>query len=188
MKDLSDTTKEFLLTLARNAIVSKMHSKLLQIGTIPNEATEFSGTFVTLTKNGELRGCIGVIEPVQSIYKGIIENARSAAFGDPRFPPLRADEIEDVRIEVSILSVPEKLFIDDASELLNVLKKNRPGLIIERGFARATFLPQVWDELRRPEDFLTQLCLKAGIPSDTWKQPSRLEIFTYKVEHVKEED
>ena len=183
MKNLSENTREFLLRLARDTIASSLNSKPLNIGDIPDEALAKAGTFVTLTKKGELRGCIGFIEPINQIYQGVIDNARSAAFHDPRFLEVGEDELSDVRIEISILSIPQKLEVEREDELLRILEERKPGLIIEKGYAKATFLPQVWEELEQPSDFLTHLCVKAGMSPDAWKQPSQLSIYAYEVEH-----
>ena len=157
-----------ILEIAKEAIEAKLENREPKIGKIPAELKEKQGCFVTLTINGQLHGCIGHILPVQELYKDLIENACSAAFSDPRFMPLTKAEFEKVKIEVSLLDLPRKLNYKTTDELLNYLAKNKPGVIIKKGLNQATFLPQVWEELPQAEDFLSHLCLKAGLPADEW--------------------
>jgi len=113
-------------------------------------------------------------------------NAINAAFNDYRFSPLTAKEFAKVEIEISILSEPEPLEYKDSNDLIKKLRPNVDGVIIRKGYASATFLPQVWEQLIRPEDFLSHLCAKAGLPSDSWKN-SKLEVLTYNVQYFEEE-
>ena len=144
------------------------------------------GVFVTLTKDGDLRGCIGFLEGRESVKDAVRHNALNAAFNDPRFPPLRASEVGDIDIEVSILTDPEPLDYSGPSDLLNRLRPGIDGVIIRSGLHAATFLPQVWDQLPGKEDFLDHLCLKAGLPARAWKRGD-LEVLTYQVQHFEEE-
>ncbi len=143
------------------------------------------GTFVTLKIGGQLRGCIGNIAAAGTIVDGVRQNAVNAAFRDPRFAPLTAAEFDDVDIEVSILTEPKPLAFSDARDLLSRLRPKKDGVIIRRGSAGATFLPQVWEQLPKPEEFLSHLCLKAGMPADAWKRPG-LEVLTYQVQYFEE--
>jgi AmmeMemoRadiSam system protein B/AmmeMemoRadiSam system protein A len=143
------------------------------------------GTFVTLKKNGRLRGCIGSLSADKSVFEGIRQNAVHAAFRDPRFPPLAAREFPELQIEVSILTEPKPLKYENADDLVNKLRVNVDGVIIRKGSAGATFLPQVWEQLPRTEDFLSHLCLKAGLSADTWRK-SHLEVLTYQVQYFEE--
>jgi AmmeMemoRadiSam system protein A len=143
------------------------------------------GTFVTLKINGRLRGCIGNLTATEPLAKGIRQNAINAAFHDPRFAPLTDQELERVEIEVSILSEPQPLKYQDGEDLLAKLRPNVDGVIIRMGPASATFLPQVWDQLPKPEEFLGHLCMKAGLSSDDWQNP-QLEISTYQVQCFEE--
>jgi len=143
------------------------------------------GTFVTLTIDGQLRGCIGNLTSSEPLVSGIRRNAINAAFHDPRFPPLSAPELDRVAIEISILSSPRPLSYQDAADLLKKLRPNIDGVIIRKGFASATFLPQVWQQLPQPQDFLKHLCMKAGLPADVW-QRSQLEVETYQVQYFEE--
>jgi len=139
------------------------------------------GLFVTLHKHGALRGCIGTIEPVKVLRQGICDNARLAAFHDTRFSPLTLDEFHEVDIEISLLSVPEPLEFTTSEELLAGILPQIHGVIIKKGNAGATFLPQVWEQLPMPEDFLNQLCIKAGLSSTAWKNEG-LAVQTYEVQ------
>ena len=143
------------------------------------------GTFVTLEKGGQLRGCIGNLSSNQTVVDGIKENAINAAFYDPRFSPLSTDEFNQVKISVSILSEPKPLKYKDSNDLLAKLRVNVDGVIIRKGSRSATFLPQVWEQLPQPEAFLSHLCMKASLPPASW-QNSQLEVLTYQVQYFEE--
>jgi AmmeMemoRadiSam system protein A len=182
-----------LVNLARQTITERLGQK-----TTKSDAAAVSrlqedealrarrGTFVTLSVDGQLRGCIGTLTPTESIYAGVKRNAINAAFYDPRFQPLSAEELKHVDIEISILTDPQPLDYNDGNDLTAKLRPKVDGVILRKGSARATFLPQVWDQLARPDDFLTHLCLKAGLPGDTW-QTDKLEVLTYQVQYFEEE-
>jgi AmmeMemoRadiSam system protein A len=142
--------------------------------------------FVTLTRNGELRGCIGSLQARRSLEEDVVENARMAAFGDPRFAPLTVEELDDTRIEVSVLSPPEPIAFSDEADALDKLRPGIDGVILEYGHHRATFLPQVWQQLPEPRRFLAQLKRKAGLPADFWDEGVRL--YRYTVEKYEEEE
>ena len=144
------------------------------------------GTFVTLTIDGKLRGCIGNLTSNESLVSGVRRNAINAAFHDPRFSSLSLPELDRVSIEVSILSEPRPLDYREPADLLNKIRPHIDGVILRKGSASATFLPQVWEQLPQPQDFLTHLCLKAGLASDAW-QHSELEISTYQVQYFEEQ-
>jgi len=143
------------------------------------------GTFVTLKIQGQLRGCIGNLSASESVVEGVRRNAINAAFHDPRFSPLSKDELGRTEIEISILSEPQPLEYRDAQDLIEKLRVNVDGVIIRKGHASATFLPQVWEQLPKPVDFLTHLCLKAGLSSDAWRR-SELEVLIYQVQYFEE--
>ncbi len=145
-----------------------------------------TGTFVTLTLNGQLRGCIGNMSSTVNLRDGVRQNAISAAFHDPRFGPLTPAELEEVHIEISILTDPQPLAHDGGDDLIRKLRPNIDGVIISKGLNRATFLPQVWKQLPRPNDFLDHLCTKAGLPANTW-QSETLDVQTYQVISFEEE-
>jgi len=125
--------------------------------------------FVTLKLDGELRGCIGTIEPVDKLWKSIIDNAISAASRDWRFEPVQEYELPDLSYEVSVLSEPLIMHFSDPKDIAVGIKDK--GLIIEKDGKRAVYLPQVWEHFKNSEDFLSSLCRKAGLPGGEWKKP-----------------
>jgi AmmeMemoRadiSam system protein A len=186
---LSTRDKEALLRLARSAI----RAKLVEGATV--ERPELSspamledrGCFVTLHKDGQLRGCIGSIEPVSSLVECVEENAKNAAFRDPRFPALKKEELSGIDVEVSVLTVPQPLVFDNGEDLKSQLEPLVHGVILSRGSRRSTFLPQVWKQLPDKEAFLEHLCLKGGMPSKAW-QDADTEVKVYKAEVFGEKD
>jgi len=124
--------------------------------------------FVTLTKDGELRGCIGSLEARQELWRDVQENAMNAAFNDSRFHPLTEDEFKEIKIEISILSQPKKLKAKNSQFLLDKIDKSI-GLILRKDHYSSTFLPQVWEKIPNKEEFLEKLSLKAGLDKDEWK-------------------
>lgn len=137
-------------------------------------------SFVTLHARGDLRGCIGHLEAVQPLVEDVAENAFSAAFRDPRFPPLRPAELGGLRIHISVLTPPEPLPCASEADLLAQLRSGQDGLILEAGARRGTFLPSVWESLPRAREFLHHLKLKAGLPTDHW--PAGLKVYRYETE------
>lgn len=191
MKESDRITQEEgarLISLARETIEARLTGEKTQHGdaeAFPDKLKKKRGTFVTLTLDGGLRGCIGHIIPQESIVEGVRENAVNAAFRDPRFPPLASKEWDRVRVEVSVLTDPKPLPYDGAEDLLQKLRPGVDGVILRKGMHQATFLPQVWEQLPGKEDFLTHLCLKAGLDGDAWKRES-LEVSTYQVQAFEE--
>lgn len=164
--------RQFLLSLARQALRSvTAGGDLPEIkpDTVPEGCRPARGCFVTLTKDGELRGCIGNILPARPLYQAVLENARNAALRDPRFPPVTADEAAKLRIEVSVLSVPEPLPFSSPEDLLGKLQPHRDGVLLKIGERGATFLPQVWEQLPDKVEFLNHLSQKAGCPAAAWR-------------------
>ncbi|MBW2339981.1 MAG: AmmeMemoRadiSam system protein A, partial [Deltaproteobacteria bacterium] len=144
-------------------------------------------TFVTVTIDGNLRGCIGHIIPRETLIEGIRENALNAAFRDPRFPPLTQEEFDKIGLEISILTPPQELTYTDAEDLLDKLRPGIDGVIIKKGFNEATFLPQVWEQLPDKREFLTHLCLKAGLSAHSW-ETEKLQVSIYRVQAFEEEE
>lgn len=143
------------------------------------------GTFVTLKIGGQLRGCIGSLEGRQPLVDGVAANAVNAAFHDPRFSALQAKELDRIVIEVSVLTKPEPLAYKDHADLTAKLRPHIDGVTIRKGYAGATFLPQVWDQLPKPEDFLSHLCMKAGLGANAWRT-DKLDVETYRVQYFEE--
>ena len=180
---------EYLLLLARKTIEARLFSKDLSPDKkdMSEKYLEKRGTFVTLTIHNNLRGCIGHITPQESLIEGIKANAINAAFRDPRFPPLSKEEWEDVRVEISILTEPIKLEYSDSDDLLEKLRPGIDGVIIGNEYSQsAVFLPQVWDQLPDKAEFLTHLCIKAGMNGSEWKK-GKLTVYLYQVQAFEEE-
>lgn len=162
-----------LLALARAAIADAL-GRPHPAPRSPPWVHDAGATFVTLTHNGELRGCIGSLVPRRSLAEDVTANACAAAFDDPRFPPLGADELDQTRIEVSLLSPLEPLPVTSEADALRRIRPHVDGLVLECGRRRGTFLPQVWEEVPDPRAFLVHLKLKAGLPPDFWSDDIRL--------------
>jgi len=135
--------------------------------------------FVTLTQADALRGCIGHLEPVQPLVTDVAENAYAAAFRDPRFPSLQRDELDEIRIEISVLGEPGAIAFSSEEDLVAQIRPGMDGLILEAPTGhRGTFLPTVWDSLPERQDFLTHLKLKAGLPPDYWDDGVKVSRYT----------
>ena len=135
-------------------------------------------SFVTLTMDARLRGCIGSLVAHRPLGQDVASNAQSAAFADPRFRPLRAADLDRVRIEVSVLGPSVSIQFTDRADALRQLRPGIDGVILDAGWHRATFLPQVWDELPDPSQFLQHLLIKADLPPDHWSPQIRLARYT----------
>jgi hypothetical protein len=189
-ENLNPQVKKHLLALARNTIAYELRLTDNKIPLLEKDfeiLKEKRGAFVTLELNGNLRGCIGNIYAIYPLETAIYKNSLSAAFDDPRFAPLAKDEFKNVKIEISVLTVPKKIKYKSAKEFLEKLTPLKDGVVIEKGYYSATYLPQVWEDLQNKEQFLSSLCIKAGLPSDEWKK-GELEVFTYQAEVFKESD
>lgn len=187
---LNQTEKKFLLELVRRTLIryfSTGKTLQLQPSEVPSKKlTETGACFVTLHKNGNLRGCMGTLEASRPLVFDVIDNTLNSAFNDPRFPPLSIPELEKVKISISVLSAPKPLPVKDSKDLLRKLKPNKHGLIIKKGWARATFLPIVWEQLTTKEEFLGHLCLKAGLEANAWQNTEGMEFSVYEAEEFAE--
>jgi len=177
-----------LPTLARNVLTAHFglseraapHQGDTLSGTVNPEILQKPGAcFVTLTRDGELRGCIGSLEAHRSLGDDLRSNALAAALRDPRFPPLTAAELPQIAIEVSVLSAPQPLAFANEADALAKLRPGIDGVIFSAGGRRSTFLPQVWEQLPTAFDFMARLKQKAGLPADYWGPDVRLA--TYQV-------
>jgi uncharacterized protein (TIGR00296 family) len=177
---LSDAKK--LIILARRAIENTLSGKDVKDDKLELEFSKKQGVFVTLNKKGDLRGCIGFVLPYYSIYQGIVQCAKSAAFEDPRFEPVKKDEMKDISIDISILTVPEEIK-SEKKELPNKIKIGRDGLILRYGPYSGLLLPQVFVEYKStPLEALEMTCQKAGVPKDAWKmKEAKIESFQAQV-------
>lgn len=186
---LTQQEKEILLQLARKHIccaVQHLPALPLEIDCYSESLREQGSCFVTLMKQGQLRGCIGALEAYQPLVQDVCEHAIAAALEDYRFGPVTSEELPLLRIEISRLTPPVELEYQDPPQLLHLLRPQIDGVVLRDGFYRATFLPQVWGKLPNPEDFLGHLCLKMGAPASAWRR-RRLKVYTYQVEEFQEE-
>lgn len=186
---LAKTDKEILLKIARDSISCVVHGQKLEQFDLDNYSTilrEQGASFVTLSINENLRGCIGAIEAYQPFILDVQEHAVAAAIEDYRFPPVRKEEIQQINIEISRLTPMRNLKYSTPEDLTSKLRVNVDGVLIKANGRRATFLPQVWEKVPDPEQFLSQLCMKMGTVPDLWKK-QRIQVFTYQVESFKEE-
>jgi hypothetical protein len=172
-----------LLRLARTAIGEKLgqpaaaaasHARLHEPG----------ATFVTLTQGGQLRGCIGSLEAHRPLAQDVRENALAAAFRDPRFSPLAVEEFAFTSVEVSLLTPAVPLDFSDEADFMAQLRPGVDGIVFQYGRHRSTFLPQVWESLPEPEQFMQQLKRKAGLPPNFWHET--VSIARYEVTKWKE--
>jgi hypothetical protein len=175
-----------LLRVARTSIEHVLHTGRpldVEVEGFPPGLREPRASFVTLRSgDGELRGCIGELEPRRALVASVADRARAAAFGDPRFPPLCADELDALAIHVSVLLPLAPIDALSEANLLAQLRPGVDGLLIDDGLRRATFLPAVWHSLPDPRDFLHALRRKAGMPDAVW--PATLRAWRYQVEEI----
>jgi len=185
---------KILTKLARMSILEEFEGKKLidkqeWISKYPFLA-EKRACFVTLKKKNlprgsNLRGCIGSILPYRALIDDVIENAKAAAFSDPRFEPLKVEEFEEIEIEVSVLTIPQKLEYEDVNDLRSKIRTGVDGVILQLANHQATFLPSVWEELPNFDIFFAHLCLKAGLPGDCLS--FHPVIYTYQAIEIKED-
>lgn len=182
MKKMKPEHQSLLLEIARNAIYQELEETAAERTAVdlPAELMTPRATFVTLTVGGQLRGCIGMLEACHPLAEDVRENARAAAFGDPRFPPLTKREFKQLEIRISVLSIPEEMTGSSEESLLEQVRPGMDGLILQEGFRRGTFLPSVWEELPDKRLFWEHLKLKAGLPAGYWSDTVR--VFRYTAE------
>jgi len=186
----SPADKKFLLDVARRTLKSVATGGELpkvDAADVAENLKKTKACFVTLTEAGSLRGCIGHIQPQEALYQAVIHNAESAARHDPRFSPVRADEVDKIKIEVSVLTEPQPLHFDSPEELLNKLRPQQDGVVLRIGWHSATFLPQVWEQIPDKVEFLNRLSQKAGCESSAWRDKDT-SVLTYHVEAFHESE
>lgn len=174
---LTAKQKDNLLKVAREAIQYGFTHKRppkIELKKYSPQLQAEAATFVTLKLVNQLRGCIGTLEAYQPLAQDVADHAYSAAFTDPRFPPLEQDEEPQLHISISILSKPEQIPFETEQELIEQLKPGLDGLIMQYGQHKGTFLPSVWKELPEKQEFLGHLKQKAGLPSDFWSKDIRV--------------
>ncbi len=184
---LNDTERDEMLRQCRRALIDAARGVRAAADTdgLGGALLQPAATFATLTRNGRLRGCIGRLEATRPLIVDAVANTVAAALDDPRFPPVRPEEVNDIEIEIAILSAPEALDVSSRSELEATLRPRTDGLIIEDGHHRATFLPKVWEQLPDPRDFIAELLMKGGLPPDHWSPDTRA--FRYTVSEYPEQ-
>lgn len=180
---LNENEKKYLLSVARSVIQARCEGKNVSLQPPPSsKLQEKRGAFVTLHKKGELRGCIGYIEAIKPLYQTVAQMAEAAAFNDPRFPPVTNSEIEDLEIEISVLTPLTKI------DNIETIEVGKHGILIRKGFYQGLLLPQVateygWDRIT----FLNHTCTKAGLPPNCWKDPDT-EIYVFSADIFSEKD
>ncbi|MEO8559462.1 MAG: AmmeMemoRadiSam system protein B, partial [Rhodospirillales bacterium] len=178
---LDDASRHGLLDAVRAAIdygIKNGKQPHVTLQNVPRPLLAMRATFVTLTLHGQLRGCIGSYIAHRSLIIDVMESAYKAAFSDPRFPPLTAEELAQLDIEISILSTPRPIEFKRQDQLLAALRPDKDGLIIDDSGRRALFLPKVWEAVPQPQEFLAHLKTKAGLPADHWSENFRAYRFT----------
>ena len=187
-QQLSATERATLLQLARQSLeraVSRQPLEALDLGSLPERLREPGASFVTLTVGGALRGCVGALEAYQPLAEDVREHAVAAALEDYRFPPVSPQEVGRIEIEISRLTSPVPLKYDRPEDLPKLLQPGVDGVVLLEGMRRATFLPQVWEKLPAPREFLGHLCMKMGVDANYWRY-HKLQVFTYQVEEFRE--
>lgn len=184
-----ETIGKLLIDLAKIAIIDKLNdtntlNKEEFLEKLPN-FSKMGATFVTITKDGNLRGCIGSLVPHTTLYEDLSSNAIKAAFEDPRFPPLTKEEFENIKIEISIIGPIKNVVYNGFKDLATKIIPKEHGVILRLGKNQGTFLPQVWEQLPDFDTFMVHLFHKAGL--DPAKVESAPEIFTYTVDKIIEQ-
>lgn len=176
-----------LLKLARESIQSSFSGNHAKVNDeLKKEFSENQGVFVTLHEHGMLRGCIGYPMPILPLYEAVISAARSAAFQDPRFPPLKEEEIDKIDLEISVLTVPE--LIESTENIDDKIKIGENGLIIKSGLSSGLLLPQVATEYNwTVEEFLINTCHKAGLHPEAWKEDN-VKLYKFQAQIFKEKN
>ena len=198
----SDSSKESDYSCEQQTLLLKLARDSIQYGLTTGQSLKPDKTnvdprllalgacFVTLTVDEQLRGCIGTLEPHESLFDAVAYYSHQAAFCDPRFSPLSAEELGGICIEISVLSPMESIEVVDEEDLLQKLQPGIDGLWMENGARRATFLPQVWDKIPEPRKFVEQLKLKAGLTKDYWSdqiQWHRYSVFSMEEKNLERE-
>jgi len=178
-----------LVELARDSISKQLKGDDDEADkSLQKEFSEKQGVFVTLTIDGQLRGCIGFPEPIMELWKGVVEGAKSAAFSDPRFQPMDENEWKNVCVEISVLSKPKKIKVKEALEYPKKIKIGEDGLIIRSSYGSGLLLPQVFTEYNATaEQALSMTCEKAGIEKDAWKTEG-VEIYKFQAQIFSEKN
>ena len=190
---MNSELKKILLNIARIAIKEEFlgHKELNEdvkkrlLAMYP-QLGKPGAVFVTINERSSLRGCIGSLVAYRPLIDDVIENAKAAAFGDPRFAPLTPEEFNKITIEISVLSEPKPLEYSSIDDLKSKIRPGIDGVVLKLDGRQATFLPQVWEDLQDFDTFFAHLCMKAGLPANCLEYHP--QIFVYQVEKFSEED
>lgn len=185
---LTDGEKKILLRLAREAMECGVRGKKLlpmDKNSLTQNLLEHGASFVTLMINNNLRGCVGALEAHQPLADDVREHALAAALEDPRFRPVEESELSRIKLEISRLTAPRLLEYSSSEELLAKLRPHVDGVVLRDDYRRATFLPQVWEKIPNPVNFLDQLCTKMGTKPNLWRE-LKLQVYVYQVEEFRE--
>jgi len=186
--ELTPEERKYLLGLARQSLENGVRGEKLpeiDVESLPPRLRSFGASFVTLTEHGNLRGCIGALEPYQPLAEDVREHAIAAALDDYRFSPVQPSELSDIKIEISRLTIPVPLEYNHPEDIPHHLRPGVDGVILRDGIRRATFLPQVWEKIADAKTFLSQLCMKMGASPDTWRH-KKMSVEIYQVEEFHE--
>lgn len=175
--ELSEADKQICHKLALASIQYGLKTGMaipVKLSEFPESVHIHAATFVTLEKEGMLRGCIGTLEAYQPLIKDIAEHAYAAAFRDPRFPAVTQQDVDRLSIKISVLTDPRPVEYSNQQDLLSKIQAGIDGLILEYGHHKGTFLPSVWEQVSDKEEFLNHLKLKAGLPIDWWDNDAKI--------------
>lgn len=188
--DLDPTAAAAVVKVARQSLELFLREDVIlhpNLSELPAELAAPGSSFVTITNQGSLRGCMGNTEARYALAKDVARNAISAASKDFRFTPVTAPELSDVRLEVSILTKPAPLLYRSYDELITILRPGVHGVILTSGIHKGLLLPQVWDRLPDPDRFLEMIALKAGFPSsDLRDDPPSVDAYIFEAQHYSE--
>ena len=185
---LNETEQKILLGIARETLedcVRGIPLSRIKLEELPGRLRENGASFVTLTIAERLRGCIGTLEAYQPLAEDVQEHTVAATLQDFRFPKVQPRELSAINIEISVLTPRTPLHYDNPEDLAHKLRPGVDGVVLQDGYRKATFLPQVWEKLPDPEEFLAQLCLKMSAPTDLWRTKP-LQVFIYQVQDFHE--
>lgn len=193
LAELSDDHKLFLKRVAcesvRIAVLEGRHNPLscfeADLARMPDAGRLLAqgACFITLLKQGQLRGCIGTLDAYRPLLEDVTSNAYSAAMNDPRFPSVRAEELDLLELSISVLTEPQEIIVTSEADLMKRIEPYEDGVILQEGGCRATYLPSVWEQLPNQVDFIRELKCKAGLPQDYWS--STVKCFKYQVQSIK---
>ena len=186
--DYTPTECQWLLGISRQSLIAASSGApppLFDISYLPPRLQELRACFITLTMNGELRGCTGTLAARRPLAEEVAYSTVQTALFDPRFAPISPEQVSSTRIEISVLTPSQPLYYDSPDDLIRRLRPHVDGVTLRIGQNRSTFLPQVWERLNDPIEFLTLLSRKMGLPGDSWRK-SDIQVETYQAIKIME--